>query len=172
MKRYIAILLIVLPSICSADEFPPSIDFHTNGIIEDGNVFGLVRTFDEAIVDMTGGIINSLELYNNSTLNANGGKIEGLDIVLFDSSTLNLYYLQETNNRLNAYNTASINIYGKGFEYDDYYHLRGYWANGDPFAFSIRTDYTYERITLFEIPEPCTFLLTIFGVLGFVKKYH
>jgi hypothetical protein len=170
MIRFIAILLIVLPVVCYAD-IPPSIDFYTDATIVDGNVFSVVRTFDNAKVEMSGGIINELWLYEASTFNSYNGSIENY-ITLNDSSVLNLRGLNQPwgNNILCAWGNSSINIYGKGFEYYDPYHLRGYWANGNPFDFSIRTDYTRGRISLFVIPEPCSFILICLGILGLSKK--
>jgi len=169
--KSIILLAFFLPSACLAD-WPPSIDFYTDGVIGPNDTYAVVRTFDIATVDMTGGLIKTyLELYDTSTFNAYGGMMEGYDIVLYDSSTLNLRGLSQVGgNRLRASTTtANINVYGSGFEYDSSW-LTGYWASGESFAFHIRDDYTYACLHLHEIPEPSTLALLLLGVFAVVKR--
>lgn len=167
--KSIILLAFILPSACLAE----SIDFYTDGIIQDGNTFNVVRLFDDATVNMTGGLIQSyLELYNTSTFNAYGGALSGPDIVLFDSTTINLYHLQTSTfgNRICAYNTdaAIINLYGYGFYFDGSM-LNGYWADGISFKLYIRDENTFSSLVFHEIPEPATLLFFILGY-GLLKK--
>ena len=93
----IAILLIILPVVCLAEW--PSIDFHTDGTIQDGNTFLSVQVFDNATVNMTGGLIGigGLQLNDTSIFNAYGGNWSGQFACYFGfrrQATFNLYYLQ------------------------------------------------------------------------------
>jgi hypothetical protein len=175
MRRYIAILLIILPSVCLADPVPPSIDFHIDGVIEDGNVFSDVRTFDNATVDMTGGEIHGfLQILNTSTFNAYGGSMEMADVSV--TAALNLYYLQITPNRIwTQGSSAMINVYGKNFEYvpsSGDWLLNGNWANNEEFSLRLRGPDTRNYVFTHEIPEPGTLVMLFFGILGLKKKYH
>ena len=84
----ILFLLFLVPTICQAT----TIDFYTDDTIEAGDIYSVVRTHNDATVDMTGGLIETyLELYDTSTFNAYGGTLDdGVDIRLFDSTTINL----------------------------------------------------------------------------------
>jgi hypothetical protein len=173
-RAIITILLIILPSICLA-EYPP-INFYTDGIIQDGNAFSVVRTFDNAIVDMTGGLIETrLELHETSIFNVCGGSLsEWSDIAVLDYATLNFYNLQTTPSRIwTEGNNATINVYGKNFLYEQHssdWWLRGNWANGEEFILNFRGPYTHDYVNLHEIPEPCTLAFLLLGVFGMAKK--
>jgi hypothetical protein len=180
----IVILLIILPSVCLA-EFPPSIDFYTNGAIQDGNTFLNVRVFDNATVDMIGGNIKGgISLYNNSIFNAYDGAMADASqgwastIVLFDSSVINLYKLDGGISYgfpltgIEAWGANNqINFYGYGFQFTGGM-LSGYWEDGSQFSFMIRSnDATRGALVFHEIPEPATlFLLGIGGFL--IRKRH
>ena len=175
MRRYIAILLIILPSACLAEDYPP-IDFHTDGIIQDGNAFSFVQVFDNATVNMTGGLIDigGLWLYDSSVFNAYGGMINSPYIQVTEQATFNLYYLElSETHRIWAQDSATINVYGKNFEYvpsSSDWLLNGNWANNEEFSLRLRGPDTRNYVFTYEIPEPGTFVLLIFGALGLLKK--
>jgi hypothetical protein len=159
----LVLLVIFTPVICKATP----VDFHFDDTIT-GGVYDAIRVYDDATVDMTGGTIQTyLELYNTCTFNAKGGILEdGVDIRLFDTSTINLRNFDTgLGNRIEAVSGAEINIFGYGFNYigDT---LNGYWENHDPFSLYIRDATTKSVITLTEVPEPAScLLLTIGGIL-------
>jgi hypothetical protein len=159
----------------------PSIDFHTDGVIQDGNTFLAVRVFDDATVNMTGGNIKGgISLYNNSIFNAYDGAMADASqgwastIALFDSSIINLYKLDGgvtygsplTIIRAAEGSNAQINFYGYGFNFEGN-HLHGYWADGSSFLFMIKSDEaTMGALVFHNVPEPATlFLLAIGGLL-------
>ncbi len=169
--KSIILLAFFLPSACLAD----SIDFYTDGVIQDGNAYNVVRLFDDATVNMTGGVIMTyLELFNTSTFNAYGGSMGGASSIrLFDSSVVNLRKLEVGE----AYGwpttiielageggTQQINFYGYGFYYDNY-GLNGYWSDGSKFIFGIRDAETQSALVFHEVPEPATLLLISLGGL-------
>jgi hypothetical protein len=156
-------IMLALASVCLAEW--PSIDFYTDGVIQDGNTFSVVRTFDDATIDMTGGIIGSrLEFYDTSIFNAYGGELgDGVRFTLFDSSILNLHKIDTfvaygwPTNLIEAWGpSCEINFYGYGFGFEGDL-LHGYWADGSSFAFSIRgNEETQAALEFHEIPEPAT----------------
>jgi len=181
------VIVLALASVCLAEW--PSIDFYTDGVIQDGNTFSIVRTFDDATVDMTGGNIQgSLELYNTSIFNAVGGWMGDVSmgysarITLFDTSVINLRELEGgtiygvPNTLIEAYSgsNAHINFYGYGFNFEGAI-LRGYWADGSEFAFAIRSNEdTQTALSFYIVPEPATFgILTIgFAILQLTRKTY
>jgi len=183
------VIVLGLASVCLADSFPPSIDFQTDGIIEDGNTFLNVRVFDDAMVSMTGGNIKGdLELYNTSIFNAEGGAMADTSmgwssrITLFDNSIINLYELDGgvaygipfTHIEVASGANGQIHFYGYGFQFNGDV-LSGYWDNGSSFLFSIRSNLeTREALEFHEIPEPATFgILTIgFAILQLTRKSY
>jgi hypothetical protein len=148
-------------------------DFYDDGVIIDGNIFSVVRTHNDSIVDMTGGQIETyLEMYDTSTFNAYGGILSssGFDIVLFDSTVANFYNIQTSPlARLDVIDDGTINIYGYNFNYVGA-TLYGNWSNGNSFRFYIRTENTFNHLILYEIPEPMS--IFFFGLTGLliVKK--
>ena len=173
----VGVIVLGLASVCLA-EFPPSIDFYTDGIIQDGNTFLNVRVFDDATVNMTGGNIKGdLELYNNSIFYAEGGAMADTSmgwssrITLFDNSIINLYELDGgvaygvpfTHIEVPSGANSQINFYGYGFQFNGDI-LSGYWEDGSSFLFSIRSNSeTREALIFHEIPEPATFGILILG---------
>ena len=174
MRRYIQILLIILPTLCLAEEYPP-IDFYTDGVIENGDAYSVVQTFNNATVDMIGGgIHNYLFMFNNSTFNANGGSFYELtDVSVSDFAVLNLFYLQTIPGRIWAQESASIHIYGKNFLYEQHssdWWLYGSWSNNDEFTLIFRGPDTRNHVVLHEIPEPVTLLLLSVGTILIRRK--
>jgi hypothetical protein len=171
--KSIILLLLILPSVCLAEY--PSIDFYTDGVIQDSNAYSGVSVFDNATVDMIGGFIQwRLLLYDTSTFNAYGGEVGGVgglpDIIVLEYSTLNLHYLQlsEYHRIWTEGDFARINVYGYNFEYVPYYSdwwLYGNWANNEAFCLQFRGPWTRDYVVLHEIPEPATLLLIGLGGL-------
>jgi hypothetical protein len=66
-----------------------SIAFYEDGVIQEGDVYAYVSVFNNATVDMTGGIVTEIfTAYDFSTVNVSGGVLNILDS--WDSATLNL----------------------------------------------------------------------------------
>ena len=81
----ILMFLLLSPALCHAT----NIAFYTDGVIQEGDEYVSVGVYNNARVDMTGGIVtNQLTTYDYSTLNALGGLLEA--IVSVEFSTVNL----------------------------------------------------------------------------------
>ena len=169
----IVILLLFMPVLCQAT----TIEFYTDGTIEDGDIYTGVDVYDNAVVDMTGGLIEAcLWLWDTSTVNIYGGMLGDYgDIILSDFSSLHLHHLDVTEwHRIwTEGDNAKIHVYGYGFEYVQYYSnwlLSGYWADESMFTLYLRGPFTRPNTVLHVIPEPATFLLVGLGGLVLRKK--
>ena len=161
-----------------------------------------VNVYEGALIGLGSGIL--MDMYDSSTLNIYGGTV-GLFLYTHDSSIVNLYtgllginYIGD-NSTVNIYAghvedwienidvepTATVNIYGYGFEYTPYGYwmeppggigqgwwiskITGYGFDGDPIIIEGLPDpATHENINL--IPEPMTFLLLGLGGLALLRK--
>lgn len=84
----ILILVFLSPALCHAT----TIAFYTDGVIQDGDVYSYVDVYNNATVDMTGGIVTvQLGAYDSSTVNISGGVLGGVFTSgASTASTLNL----------------------------------------------------------------------------------
>jgi hypothetical protein len=85
----ILILLFLSPALCQAT----IVAFYTDGVIQDGDVYDYVSVYNDATVDMTGGIVTvQLGAYDSSTVNISGGVLHGVftSAGASTASTLNL----------------------------------------------------------------------------------
>jgi hypothetical protein len=79
-------MLFLSPALCRAT----IVAFYTDGVIKDGDEYVSVGVYDNAIVNMTGGIVTfQLTSYESSVVNISGGILNA--IVCRDESTLSLY---------------------------------------------------------------------------------
>jgi len=170
MRKMIVTILLVVLLMGTRQARAVNVDFYTDDTITEG-VYDVVRTHNDATVDMTGGLIETyLELYDTSTFNANGGALyDGVGIRLFDSTTINFYKIETSANRIEAVGTAEINIFGYGFNYVGDI-LNGYWEDNMSFSLYIRNETTQSVINLHEVPEPTTCLLLGMGGILLRKR--
>jgi hypothetical protein len=167
-----------------------NVDFYSDAVIEDGDVYGIVRIYDTppdwTKVDMYGGSVESLRTYDSSTANIYDGvvlseiRIANLSVVniqggnvtldflaVGDSSTLNIYggglYVGNSPGFSEA---STVNIYGYDFNYGSN-QLTGFLSDGSPFIFNELLFDEYSHMNL--IPEPVSVLLLSLGIL-FLKK--
>ena len=183
--RVAAFWLVLTPVLCEAT----TVDFYTDGTIEEGAAFDYVNVWDAAAVDMSGGFVDQLTLNESSTFNLYDGEISVAH--LLDASTMTIYggeivtdvgvfgnavanlYGGIYSYYVAASESGSIHIFGYDFELTQSgssYFLSGFWADGTAFTdIYLRGPDTYPRVTLHVIPEPSAMFLLLAG-FGLMRK--
>ena len=185
IKTWCFVLVIVTLGFCICKSQATTIHFFTDGVIKEPDVYADVGIWNDATVDMTGGLVtNDLVLRDQSTLNLSGGTT--WSIYAEDSSTVNM-----TGGNLPGWvtaewswsgpNQALINIYGYSFNYApddgiaDGGQLTGFWQDGTPFSMDFGDgpgSTYYDHVNLHVIPEPGTILLLGLGGVFLRRKRH
>jgi hypothetical protein len=203
----VLIFLIAAPALRAVDK-----TFTSSGQILPGEEWGNVYVYnDDTVVDMLGGILDSIVSNDASTLNVFDGEVSTLAALEFstanifggsvhgayawdqasvtlsgtgtvlsfgaggssgtvnmlggvaeyvragDTSVANLYG-GLVNSYLNAWDSASVNIYGYDFDYDpaggnwNGGQLTGFWLDHTPFTIDLYDTETYGHVNL--VPEP------------------
>jgi hypothetical protein len=166
MKRKIirivaGLILLVIPPLQAATWWDSG-----HHVIDDPNVYGEVFLENDASVDVLGGSILKLELFDLSSADIFGGEMDGL--WTNDESIVNIH--GGTLDWLGGFENSSVNLYA----YDVTYHFSGglhdegwlegtYYANDNTFSFSFYGDDTHSHITI--VPEPTSLLLLALGGL-------
>lgn len=97
-------MLFLSPALCHAT----TVAFYTDGVIQEGDEYRYVSVYNDATVDMTGGIVTKIfTAYDSSTVNISGGALNILDS--FDSSTLNLSGNPQIND-IEVYFSGTVNM--------------------------------------------------------------
>lgn len=128
-------------------------DHATTNLYDGGSVFSLGAARQSGVVNMTGGITEYLRAGELGIINLYGG-------------TVNIY--------LNVWDSAKVNIYGYGFDYDpsagswDGGQLTGFWLDGADFSIDLYGLGTYNHINL--VPEPSSLILFALGALLIRRK--
>ena len=164
--------------------------------VQSGDSHAHTYIWNDAELDMTGGTLQSLDMFNSSTADISGGNITqgayawdnstvdisdgfiGWNLDASDSSTVNLYGGVITD-WLYATDSSVVNIYGYGFSYDSDTggwnggQLTGYWLDDTPFSIdlldNIDIDSTYyDHVNL--VPEPGSLILIGLGGLILRRK--
>jgi len=186
---YSVLITLTLVLLIHADVLMARTNFYSSGVIDSGFAYDSVYTWNNAVVDMNGAEIQSLDTFNYSVVNINSGKVnEGLSawnystvnifndeiswfLEAHDSSEINIYG-GSISDWLYAADSSVVNIYGYGFIYDPLTgsknggQLRGYWLSGQSFTIDLLDNIEfgstyYDHINL--IPEPCTISLLALG---------
>jgi hypothetical protein len=101
-----------------------NIDFYSDGVIQDGDEYWNVGVYDtppnHTTVDMTGGSVDSLATFDESTFNISGGIVNTLYAA--ESSTVNAF--GGTIGSLEAWGIGSVNVWGS--VYVDVLDIREY----------------------------------------------
>ena len=93
-----------------SEAWATSISFYEDGVIQEGDVYDYVGVFNDATVDMTGGIVTIvLSANDQSTVNVSGGVLGRLGSGEF--STLNLSGDMETS-ELEVHNSSTMSMFG------------------------------------------------------------
>jgi hypothetical protein len=139
--------------------------------ISDGSIYG-VSVWDYATANLSGdGNVISLGAGVLGIINMMGGTTEYLragdfSVVNMFGGTVNIY--------LNAWDSATVNIYGYGFDYDPSAgnwnggQLTGFWLDDTPFIIDLAGSGTYSHINL--VPEPGSLILFALGALLVRRK--
>ena len=139
MKLLMTILLCMLM---------PCEVFATDYLVEDGDMFGLLKLTGYDTLLMTGGEVEFLDAYDHSLISLHGGQI------------IDSLWVEDT--------TSWVHVYGYGFRNTREDHFQGFWADGTPFTIK-PIGGTYGQIVLHEVPEPSAFCLM--GLSGlFLRK--
>jgi hypothetical protein len=111
LKRILILLaFLFLSPVCT---FATDITFTSSGSIVDGNVFNLVQVQNNGtIVDMSGGQIDDLRIYNSGVFNMSGGQITYW-LSTSDTSTFNLSGGQIVGDNINisVHPQSTLNIF-------------------------------------------------------------
>jgi len=128
-------------------------DYAITNLYDGGSVFSLSARGQSGVVNMAGGITEYLRAGESGIINLYGGVVT---------------------NCLDTWDSATVNIYGYGFNYDpsaggwDGGQLTGFWLDDSSFAIDLYDPDTYEHINL--VPEPCSLILLAFGSLAMIRK--
>lgn len=177
MKKIIVTILLVVLLMGTRQALAVDVDLYSDGVIEDGDVYNVVRVYDtppdHTTVDMFGGSIKWLEIYDSGTVNVYGGEIWGA-IESYNVSTVNIYGGSITcsffgvrgssilniyggellvNDSPIFYESSTVNIYGYGFERGTN-NLTGLLSDGSSFTFNELPFSQYSRMNLVEVAEP------------------
>jgi len=195
-KLFIAILIVTASVTQGA-----ILDIYADDTIQNGDVYDTVNIYDsldtplvQTNVDMTGGEITYLNVYDTASFNSYDGDLSFLYVYENATATINnLNYIAaiELHNSASLYmhggvsslsiqifDDAELHVYGYDFEYDPSIigtnSVSGFWENGEAFVVGLRqpSDYDpYTQVILHEIPEPLTFMLLLSGSLWLKKKH-
>jgi len=106
----ILILVLLSPALCQAT----IVAFYTDGLIQDGDVYDYVSVYNDATVDMTGGIVTvQLGAYDSSTVNISGGVLHGVftSAGASTASTLNLSGSMQAD-AVGIWGLGTLNMFG------------------------------------------------------------
>ncbi len=162
MKTKLSIIVAAVILLGVSEAWATSISFYEDGVIQEGDVYSEVAVFNNAKVDMTGGVVTSqFTTWGSSTANVSGGILEALVSVetsivnlsgamqieglgVSDSGTVNMF--GGNVGLIEAWNHSTVNLHGGtisnyllayGTE-DLVISIFGYGFNYDPLAGSYR----------------------------------
>lgn len=175
-KTTIPILILVLLVLVVPPKLNAAIvvvDFHENGVIQEGDAYTRVNVRHDAMVIMTGGYVHSIVQYESSTVTVIGGSVD--DFTLDGSSTASLYG-GDFGILIAPFQSTSFHIYGYGFTRADtpgYGRLTGLWPDGTPFELRLMAAEAWaDHYVLHEVPEPATMMLVGSGILMVRTRYR
>jgi len=156
-----------------------------NGANLVGDSFGSLDVFDSAVLNVYGGLLNLFVVaWDSSVVNVHGGYL--FQLGQGANSTVNIYggYMEVFGGNIIVPETATMNIYGYGFNYeaeaewrswngpaDGWWvsKLTGYGFDGVPITYwGLPDPAVFPNITL--IPEPATAMLLLAGGIFLVGK--
>lgn len=155
--------------IADGDQYDSVSIFNAATLSMTGGEFFDLYTYDDATASFSGGQLSFINAYHNSIINFSGGQV--VEIVSADFARINLRGGVIT--RADASSAdSSFHVYGYSFSITNNSSLlAGYWADGSPFQIEIRRGNLgyIDRFVLHEIPEPASFALMGFCIIGLIR---
>lgn len=176
MKTKIRLIILMAILLTAGKVQAVDVDFYSDGVIQDGDIYNIVRVFDtppdNTTADMFGGSVYVFHMYDSSTVNIYWGELTG-QVGMLESNTMNIFSGNISLDTpslaglsiLNIYGgdvfmgapyadgLSTINIYGYGFSEFPASSLTGFLADGSPFEF-VELIYVYSHMNLIIVPEP------------------
>ena len=111
--RVISIILAAVVFLATGQLWATIIAFHEDGVIQDGDEYSDVYVYDDATVDMTGGVVTvQLGAYDSSTVNISGGVLNGVFTSIESvASTLNLSGSMQADG-VEIWGSGTLNMFG------------------------------------------------------------
>jgi hypothetical protein len=139
--------------------------------IYDGNVYGEIWMYNDCTLDIFGGDIYRLAVYDTTITDWYDGSMDVLWVN--NNSIVNMY--EGSLGELAAIDNGLINLYAHDVTHTTtggfYQHgqvMGKYYSDDAQFCFDLCNQEAYSHINI--VPEPATFLLLSLGILGIRRK--
>ena len=184
MKAKIPILIVgILLFVTATSKGDLTLEVYQDTVIQPGDQFNVVHTYDDATVGMTGGRVYTLFTGGNSTFSLFDGQIDGVftrgesrlymyggqlgvNILVADSGTISVFG-GDFSADINIPNFGKVIFYGYDFQFEEQSQmLTGYLLDGSSFETWLgRAPEPFIGPDYAIVPEPSTLLILSIGAL-------